>query len=180
MLVFDIQQSESAIRTLISPVCHHRALSRVPSAIQKVLISYLFYKQQCIYVNPNQKVKHKYHIFTYLCESRKIVCANSMCLTLCDPMDCSPPGFSVHGDSPGKNTGMGCHVLLQGIFPAQGSNPYLLHLLHWQVGSLPPVPSGSTQGSRDPPHRAASSSNEFARVDVSEKAKVEECEWTCL
>ena len=97
MLVFDIQQSESAIRTLISPVCHHRALSRVPSAIQKVLISYLFYKQQCIYVNPNQKVKHKYHIFTYLCESRKIVCANSMCLTLCDPMDCSPPGFSVHG-----------------------------------------------------------------------------------
>ena len=125
MLVFDIQQSESAIRTLISPVCHHRALSRVPSAIQKVLISYLFYKQQCIYVNPNQKVKHKYHIFTYLCESRKIVCANSMCLTLCDPMDCSPPGFSVHRDSPGKNTGVGCQALLQGIFPTQGLNPGL-------------------------------------------------------
>ena len=39
--------------------------------------------------------------------------------------------------SPGKNTGMGCPVLLQGIFPTQGSNPSLLHLLHWQVGSLP-------------------------------------------
>ena len=39
------------------------------------------------------------------------------CLTLCDPMDCSPPGSSVHGDSPGKNTGVGCHALLQGIFP---------------------------------------------------------------
>ena len=37
------------------------------------------------------------------------------CLTLCDPMDFSPPGSSVHGDSPGKNTGVGCHVLLQGI-----------------------------------------------------------------
>ena len=31
---------------------------------------------------------------------------------LCDPMDCSLPGFSVHGDSPGKNTGVGCHALL--------------------------------------------------------------------
>ena len=44
------------------------------------------------------------------------------CPTLCDPMDCSPPGSSVHGDSPGKNTRVGCHALLQGIFPTQGSN----------------------------------------------------------
>ena len=49
------------------------------------------------------------------------------CLTLCDPMDCSPPGSSVHGDSPGKNTGVGCQALLQGVFPTQGSNPGLLH-----------------------------------------------------
>ena len=49
------------------------------------------------------------------------------CPTLCDPMDCSPPGSSVHGDSPGKNTGVGCHSLLQGIFPTQGSNPGLPH-----------------------------------------------------
>ena len=48
-------------------------------------------------------------------------------LILCNPMDCSPPGFSVHGDSPGKNTGVGCHALLQGIFPTQGSNPGFLH-----------------------------------------------------
>ena len=51
--------------------------------------------------------------------------ATQWCPTLCDPMDCSPPGSSVHGDSPGKNTGVGCHVLLQGIFPAQGWNPGL-------------------------------------------------------
>ena len=38
-------------------------------------------------------------------------------------MDCSPPDPSVHGDSPGKNTGMGYHALLQGIFPTQGLNP---------------------------------------------------------
>ena len=49
------------------------------------------------------------------------------CPMLFDPMDCSRPGSSVHGDSPGKNTGVGCHAVLQGIFPAQGSNPGLLH-----------------------------------------------------
>ena len=45
-------------------------------------------------------------------------------------------------DSPGKNTGVGCHLLLQGIFPTQESNPRLLWLLHWQAGSLPLAPSG--------------------------------------
>ena len=44
-------------------------------------------------------------------------------------MDCSPPGSSVHGDSLGKNTGVGCHVLLQGIFPTQGSNSDLPHCM---------------------------------------------------
>ena len=47
--------------------------------------------------------------------------------TLCDPMDCSPPGFSVHGNSPGKNTGVGCQSFLQEIFLTQGLNPDLLH-----------------------------------------------------
>ena len=47
------------------------------------------------------------------------------CLILCNPMDRSPPGSSVRGDSPGKNIGEGCHALLQGIFPTQGSNPGL-------------------------------------------------------
>ena len=50
-----------------------------------------------------------------------------LCLTLYDPINCSPPGPSVHEDSPGKNTGVGCHALFQGIFPTQGSNPGLPH-----------------------------------------------------
>jgi len=45
-------------------------------------------------------------------------------------------------DSPGKNTGVGCHALLQGIFLTQGLNLCLLGLLHWQVGSLPLAPPG--------------------------------------
>ena len=67
-----------------------------------------------------------------------------LCPTLCDLMGCSPPGSSVHGDSPGENTGEGCHALLQGIFLTQGLNPCVLGLLHWQVGSLPLVPPGKT------------------------------------
>ena len=63
------------------------------------------------------------------------------CLTLCDPMDCSPPGSSDQGDSPGKNTGVGYHSL-QGIFLTQKSNSPLLHLLPWQGGSLPLEPPG--------------------------------------
>ena len=51
-------------------------------------------------------------------------------LTLCDPMD----RLLYPWDSPGKNTRVGCHFLLQEILPTQGSN---LCLLHWQVNSLP-------------------------------------------
>ena len=58
------------------------------------------------------------------------------------PMDYSPPGSSARGGSLGKNTGVGCHALLQGIFPTQGSNPGLLCLLHWEEGSLPLAPPG--------------------------------------
>ena len=61
------------------------------------------------------------------------------CPTFCDPMDCSPSGSFVYGDSPGKNTGVGCHALLQGIFPTQGWNPGYLAL---QVDSLWAEPPG--------------------------------------
>ena len=55
---------------------------------------------------------------------RGVLClVAQLCPILCHPMDHSPPGSSVHGDSPGKNTGVGCYALLQGIFPTKGSNP---------------------------------------------------------
>ena len=46
---------------------------------------------------------------------------------VCNPMECSPPGSSLHGDSLGTNTGVGCHFLLQVIFLTQGSSSGLLH-----------------------------------------------------
>ena len=64
-----------------------------------------------------------------------------LCLVLCDRMDYSPPGSSVLGNSPGKNTGVGFHALLQGIVSTQGLKPGLLHC-RWIVFHL------SHQGSK--------------------------------
>ena len=67
-----------------------------------------------------------------------------LCLTLCSSMDCVPPGSSVHGILQARILERVVIFLLQGIFLTQGSNPCLLGLLHWQVGSLPPVPPGKS------------------------------------
>ena len=64
------------------------------------------------------------------------------CETFCNPMDCSLPGSSVHGDSLGKNTGVGCHALLHGVILTQGSNPGFLRR---QAESLPSKPTGMGQ-----------------------------------
>ena len=68
-------------------------------------------------------------LYVYMCMRAK---SFQLCLTL-RPRGLLP-GSSVHGDSPGKNTGVGCHAVLQEIFPTQVLNP---RLLHWQVDSLP-------------------------------------------
>ena len=61
--------------------------------------------------------------------------------SLCHPMDCSPPGSSVHAESPGKNTAVRCQALLQGIFLTQGwTTP--LRPPTWQAGSLRLLPPG--------------------------------------
>ena len=66
-----------------------------------------------------------------------LCCAKLLsCVRLCDPMDCSPPGSSVHEDSPGKNIGVGCHDLPNpGIKPKSPAAPALkadsLPLSHW-------------------------------------------------
>ena len=58
------------------------------------------------------------------------------------PYGLQPTRLLCPWDYPGKNTGPDCYILLQGIFPTQGLNPYLLCLLHWQAGSLPLAPPG--------------------------------------
>ena len=62
-----------------------------------------------------------------VCDKEVKVLVTQLCLTLYDSMDCSPLGSSVQNLTPGKNTGVGSHSLLQGTFPTQGSNPGFLH-----------------------------------------------------
>ena len=77
--------------------------------------------------------------------SMACVCAKSFqsCLTLCDPMDCSPPGFSVHGILQARRLEWVATPSSRDLFPTQGSNSHLLHLLHEQDSSLPLAPRGS-------------------------------------
>ena len=67
-----------------------------------------------------------------------------LCLTL-QSHGLQPTRLLCSWNSPGKNTGVGFHFLLQGIFLNQGSNPHLLSLLHWQMDSLPLAPPGKPQ-----------------------------------
>ena len=67
-------------------------------------------------------------VYSLIWHSYSVLCLLAQsCPTLCNLMDYSPLGSSVHGDSPGKNTGVGCHAFLQGIFVTQGPNPGLPH-----------------------------------------------------
>ena len=94
-----------------------------------------------------QRVRHDWvtNTFTfYITTVSARVLVTRLCPTLCNPMDCSPPGFFSSWDFPGKNTGVGSHSFLQGIFPIQESNPGLpnwrqiLYCLSHQGSSIEP------------------------------------------
>ena len=68
------------------------------------LFSYFFF---LLFENYSLSHCRKTKWYIYLC------LVTQSCPTLCDPVDCSPPGSCVHRDSPGKNIGVGCHALLQ-------------------------------------------------------------------
>ena len=78
-------------------------------------------------------------VWGYMCvRSSHSVTSNSVT----HPMDCSPPRLLCSWDFPGKNTGMGCHFLLQGILPTQRLNPHLLMSPALGGGLSTPVPLG--------------------------------------
>ena len=75
--------------------------------------------------------------FLLACYAYNLLCACSVMSNSLQPYGPQPTRFLCPWNSPGKNTGVGCHFLLQGIFLTQESNLCLLHLLHWQMDSLP-------------------------------------------
>jgi len=91
-------------------------------------------------------ISMKRPLYVCVCVCVCDVCAQ-LCLTLCNPMDCSVPGSSVHGISQGKNTGVGCHFLLRGgDLPDPGIEPAPLESPTLQADSLPLNHLGSPKG----------------------------------
>ena len=128
-------------KILLVLLTDHLFASEIPRGVLRIL--FLSFKPQKAMAGSREK----YIIFlVHAC-----ILSHFSRVQFCDAVDRSPPGSSVHWESPDKNTGMGCHALLQGIFltqgsnhallqgifPSQGSNPQLLYLLHWQAVSLP-------------------------------------------
>ena len=77
------------------------------------------------------RVGRKCFVSSHLVCGTVLCLVAQLCLTVCDSMDCSLPGTSVHGDSPGKNIGVGCHALLQG-----SSQPRDLTPVSWVAGEF--------------------------------------------
>ena len=98
---------------------------------------------------------------------------------LCDPIDCSPPGSSVHGILQARILKWITMPSSRGIFPTQRWKLCLLHLLYWQAGSLPLVPSGKhgnhNQKSRIDRHKKRRKKSKHNTEDYSHHTKREEC-----
>ena len=122
---------------------HHYPTAFIHMASLVILANFqALHQQKCLWVNENLD---DVMIFLAICP----VLSRSVMSDSLRPMDHSPPGSSVHGNSPGKSTGLSCLVLLQGIFLTQGSSPgpphwrrILYHCNHQQEsilnGSLKP------------------------------------------
>ena len=120
----DVQQSESTIHTCICTlfenfprVDHYTVLSSVSVPHSRSLLAIYF-------------------IYSSICQSCSTVHASSVMSDSLQPR--GPIRLLCPWTFLGKNTGVCCHFLLQGIFPIQGSNPSLLRLLRRQADSLPP------------------------------------------
>ena len=113
-----------------------RSLVCQPSSVQFLVFLCLFYNLQSF--TRRRRGKCMSSTFPF------VLCAKSLqsCLTLCEAPWTVAPRLLCPWDSPGRNTGVGCHFLLQGIFPTQRWNPHVLCILHWQAGSLPLAPPG--------------------------------------
>ena len=105
---------------------------------------------QCLGILPQLLINYKKKMYFH--SGKGCYVRAQSCPTVCNPMDCSLPGSSVHGIFQARSTGVGYHFLLQGIFLTQGLNVPLLRLLLWQVDSLPLVPPGKPLRGDGGPH----------------------------
>ena len=109
-----------------------------PAVVGNLISGFSAFSKSSLYLwkfSVHIQLKPSLKDFEHYLQFKSYVCSLShkLCPSLCNPMDYSPPD-SCPWNFPGKNTGVGYHFLLQGIFPTKGSN---LHFLHQQMDSLP-------------------------------------------
>ena len=86
-------------------------IKALPSTVILILYIPTKAKRQWYFISGIKKLSP----FTYTVGMHACMLSHLSCVQLCDPMDRSLPGFAIYGDFPGKNTGVGCHALLQGM-----------------------------------------------------------------
>ena len=122
------------------------ALSDGPLAFQFcVSFSHFLYILKCIYGNGSPPPPSKCSILVCPGYSLYALSCVSHVQLFAIPCTEEPSRLLCPWDSTDNNTGVGCHALLLGIFQAQGLNPHVLCLLHWQAGTLPLVPPTEDQ-----------------------------------
>ena len=129
------QQMLLALPSKNLTTCH---TSTSTTLAQTTITSYLDYHNSILSACPNSAL----HVFTQVSKVRAVKCvymlSHSMVSASLWSYGLWPARLLCPWDSPGKNTGVGCHFLLQGIFLTQGLNPCLLHcrwiLYHWATG----------------------------------------------
>ena len=109
---------------------------------------------QCIYLAPNSPITTR-AVYSTVYLTSALGCCFFVCSVMSDslwPHGLLSTRLLCPSIFPSKNTGLGCHFILQGIFPTQGLNSCLLCLLYWQVGSLMLVPPGKQDDGQASPN----------------------------
>ena len=101
--------------------CHALLQDIFPTQGSNPCLLWLLHCKWILYWCATREAHYNYSVL------RCAVLSHSVMFDFLRPHGRNPPGSSVHGESLGKNIGVGCHSLLQGIFPTQKSNQGLLH-----------------------------------------------------
>jgi len=115
------RRSNQSILKEISPGCSLEGMTRLSDWTELTELKYIKH-YSTVYFKLEKSSLNKWSSEKYFLLCCVLCLVAQLCSTLCEPMDYSPPGSSVHEDSPGKNIGVGRPAFFQGIFPTQGSN----------------------------------------------------------
>ena len=122
VIYFKYRESESSVVSLCDPMDRRPPGCSVHGILQARILEWVARPSPKLFILSNLQFTGHCKVSSHIAFTQFILVLTYIqfssvaqsCLTLCEPMNCGVPGSSVHEDSPGKNTGVGCHALLQG------------------------------------------------------------------